>query len=203
LRLHGAYDRLARDVMPILGVVLCQVHPLFRKILASPGHRKIADACRCVRIERPEQLQDKVYVRYEHLPLERYSGQKAKVEFISNVDVEDHHRVVPCNIRDIAESSEARNIRGFAWKREGDKDRAMAYAEAGDFDAAVKRQRKLIELAPEGAGSLAVLLVWLYCASQIFLCGAEVTKAHANQMGTRIKPKRLCLIQWNVCKQQA
>jgi membrane protein len=39
------------------------------------------------------------------------------------------------------------------------------------------------------AGSLAVLLVWLYYASQIFLFGAELTKAYANQVGSRIKPK--------------
>jgi membrane protein len=39
------------------------------------------------------------------------------------------------------------------------------------------------------AGSLAVLLVWLYYATQIFLFGAELTKAYANQMGSRIKPK--------------
>lgn len=39
------------------------------------------------------------------------------------------------------------------------------------------------------AGSLAVLLVWLYYASQIFLFGAELTKAYANRLGSRIKPK--------------
>ena len=40
------------------------------------------------------------------------------------------------------------------------------------------------------AGSLAVLLVWLYYATQIFLFGAELTKAYATQMGSRIKPKK-------------
>jgi len=39
------------------------------------------------------------------------------------------------------------------------------------------------------AGSLAVLLVWLYYASQIFLFGAELTKAYANCAGSHIKPK--------------
>jgi len=38
-------------------------------------------------------------------------------------------------------------------------------------------------------GSLAVLLIWLYYASQIFLFGAELTKSYANHMGSRIKPK--------------
>jgi membrane protein len=39
------------------------------------------------------------------------------------------------------------------------------------------------------AGSLAALLVWLYYAAQIFLFGAELTKAYANHMGSRIVPK--------------
>jgi membrane protein len=39
------------------------------------------------------------------------------------------------------------------------------------------------------AGSLAVLLIWLYYASQIFLFGAELTKAYANQFGSRVIPK--------------
>lgn len=39
------------------------------------------------------------------------------------------------------------------------------------------------------AGSLVVLLVWLYYASQIFLFGAELTKAFATQMGSRIRAK--------------
>jgi membrane protein len=39
------------------------------------------------------------------------------------------------------------------------------------------------------AGSLAVLLIWLYYSAQIFLFGAELTKAYANQMGSRVIPK--------------
>jgi membrane protein len=38
------------------------------------------------------------------------------------------------------------------------------------------------------AGSLAVLLVWLYYSAQIFLFGAELTKTYANQYGSRIVP---------------
>jgi membrane protein len=38
------------------------------------------------------------------------------------------------------------------------------------------------------AGSLAVLLVWLYYSSQIFLFGAEFTKVYANTSGSRIVP---------------
>jgi membrane protein len=39
------------------------------------------------------------------------------------------------------------------------------------------------------AGSLAALLIWLYYSAQIFLFGAELTKAFANRYGSRIVPK--------------
>ena len=39
------------------------------------------------------------------------------------------------------------------------------------------------------AGSLAVLLLWLYYSSQIFLFGAELTSSYANLFGSRIVPK--------------
>jgi membrane protein len=38
------------------------------------------------------------------------------------------------------------------------------------------------------AGSLVVLLVWLYYSAQIFLFGAEFTKIHARQSGSPIVP---------------
>ena len=34
-----------------------------------------------------------------------------------------------------------------------------------------------------------MLLVWLYYAAQIFLFGAELTKAYANEFGSRVVPK--------------
>jgi len=43
------------------------------------------------------------------------------------------------------------------------------------------------------AGSLAVLLIWLYYSSQIFLFGAELTKAYANLFGSRIVPKEYAM----------
>jgi signal transduction histidine kinase len=49
------------------------------------------------------ELQEKGYVRYEHLPLQSRSGQKVEVEFVSNVYTENHHQVIQCNIRDITE----------------------------------------------------------------------------------------------------
>ncbi len=39
------------------------------------------------------------------------------------------------------------------------------------------------------AGSLAALLVWLYYSAQIFLFGAELTRAFAGRWGSRIVPK--------------
>ena len=56
------------------------------------------------------ELQEKGYVRYEHLPLESRSGQKVEVEFVSNVYAEDHHQVVQCNIRDITERSRLQRL---------------------------------------------------------------------------------------------
>jgi membrane protein len=38
------------------------------------------------------------------------------------------------------------------------------------------------------AGSLAVLLIWLYYSAQIFLFGAELTKTYADRYGKRIEP---------------
>jgi membrane protein len=39
------------------------------------------------------------------------------------------------------------------------------------------------------AGSLAALLVWLYYSAQIFLFGAELTRAFADRWGSRLVPK--------------
>jgi PAS domain S-box-containing protein len=55
-------------------------------------------------------LQEKGYVRYEHLPLESRSGHKVEVEFVSNVYEEDRHRVIQCNIRDITERSRLQRL---------------------------------------------------------------------------------------------
>ncbi len=51
------------------------------------------------------ELQEQSYVRYDHLPLETKNGQKAEVEFVSNVYQVDGRTVAQCNIRDISERS--------------------------------------------------------------------------------------------------
>jgi PAS domain S-box-containing protein len=49
------------------------------------------------------KLQSKGYVRYKNLPLETKDGQPMAVEFVSNVYLVNHHKVIQCNIRDITE----------------------------------------------------------------------------------------------------
>lgn len=48
-------------------------------------------------------LQRREYIHYEDLPLEASDGRIIEVEFVSNVYLVDHHRVIQCNIRDITE----------------------------------------------------------------------------------------------------
>ncbi|MGA2110330.1 MAG: sigma 54-interacting transcriptional regulator [Syntrophorhabdales bacterium] len=50
-----------------------------------------------------EELQAKGYVRYEDLPLRTKDGRPIAVEFVSNVYLVNHHKVIQCNIRDITE----------------------------------------------------------------------------------------------------
>ncbi|HUP81696.1 MAG TPA: ATP-binding protein, partial [Pirellula sp.] len=49
-----------------------------------------------------KELQQKGFVRYNHLPLKSAYEQQVEVEFVSNVYEWDHRRVAQCNIRDIS-----------------------------------------------------------------------------------------------------
>jgi PAS domain S-box-containing protein len=49
------------------------------------------------------ELQAREYVRYEDLPLATHAGRSVSVEFVSNVYLVDHQKVIQCNIRDISE----------------------------------------------------------------------------------------------------
>jgi len=49
------------------------------------------------------ELQTKGYIRYEDLPLQTKEGRFIDVEFVSNVYLVNHHKVIQCNIRDITE----------------------------------------------------------------------------------------------------
>jgi PAS domain S-box-containing protein len=52
-----------------------------------------------------QELQEKGYIRYDHLPLETKDGRRAEVEFVSNVYEVDHRPIAQCNIRDVSERS--------------------------------------------------------------------------------------------------
>ena len=53
------------------------------------------------------QLQQQGYVRYDDLALEGSDGRRHEVEFVSNVYLVDHQKVIQCNIRDITERKQA------------------------------------------------------------------------------------------------
>ncbi len=56
------------------------------------------------------ELRQKEFIRYEDLPLETFDGRKMDVEFVSNVYLVDHHKVIQCNIRDITERNQAEKL---------------------------------------------------------------------------------------------
>jgi PAS domain S-box-containing protein len=49
------------------------------------------------------------YIRYENLPLKTVDGRKINVEFVSNVYLEKHRKIIQCNIRDITERKKREN----------------------------------------------------------------------------------------------
>src|SRR4030043_2398622 len=49
------------------------------------------------------ELKREGYVRYDDLPLVTKDGRKIAVEFVSNVYLVDHYKVIQCNIRDTTE----------------------------------------------------------------------------------------------------
>lgn len=49
------------------------------------------------------ELQNKGYVKYDDIPLETKNKKEISVEFVSNVYLVDHKKVVQCNIRNITE----------------------------------------------------------------------------------------------------
>lgn len=52
-----------------------------------------------------QAVQEKGYLRYEHLPLETSHGRKVEVEVVANAYREGHNPVIQCNIRDVTERS--------------------------------------------------------------------------------------------------
>jgi len=88
------------DVNPFLVEMLGYSHEdLLGKKLWEIGVFKDIEASKAAFLE----LQSKGYVRYSDLPLETKDGRPMAVEFVSNVYLVNHHRVIQCNIRDITE----------------------------------------------------------------------------------------------------
>ena len=86
------------DVNPFLVEMLGYSHEDFLgKKLWEIGAFKDIEASKAAFSE----LQSKGYVRYNNLPLERKDGRSMAVEFVSNVYLANHHKVIQCNIRDI------------------------------------------------------------------------------------------------------
>ena len=54
-----------------------------------------------------KKLQSEEYVRYENLPLQTKDGRSIDVEFIANVYLVNHQKVIQCNIRDITDRIQA------------------------------------------------------------------------------------------------
>src|SRR4030042_1401492 len=59
------------------------------------------------------ELKSQGYVRYDDLPLVTKDGRKIAVEFVSNVYLVNHYKVIQCNIRDTTE----RKLTGEALKK--------------------------------------------------------------------------------------
>lgn len=88
------------DVNPFLIEMLGYSHEEFLgKKLWEIGAFKDIEASKATFLE----LQSKGYVRYNDLPLETKDGRPIAVEFVSNVYLVNHNKVIQCNIRDITE----------------------------------------------------------------------------------------------------
>jgi PAS domain S-box-containing protein len=88
------------DVNPFLLKILGYSHEdLLGKKLWEIGTFRDIEASKATSLE----LKSKGYVRYHDLPLETKDGRPIAVEFVSNVYLVNHHKVIQCNIRDTTE----------------------------------------------------------------------------------------------------
>jgi PAS domain S-box-containing protein len=88
------------DINPFLIEMLGYPHEaLLGKRLWEIGAFRDIEASKAAFLE----LQSKGYVRYEDLPLETRDGGHIDVEFVSNVYLVNHRKVIQCNIRDITQ----------------------------------------------------------------------------------------------------
>jgi PAS domain S-box-containing protein len=97
LILHGDSGKIV-DVNPYLIEMLCYSREqLLGKELWEIGTFRDIAASKAAFME----LQARDYVRYDDLPLQSSAGKITHVEVVANGYMEDEHRVVQCNIRDI------------------------------------------------------------------------------------------------------
>jgi len=88
------------DVNPFMVEMLGYSHEeLLGKKLWEIGTFRDIEASKATSSE----LKSKGYVRYHDLPLETKDGRQIAVEFVSNVYLVSHHKVIQCNIRDITQ----------------------------------------------------------------------------------------------------
>jgi formate hydrogenlyase transcriptional activator len=88
------------DVNPFLVEMLGYSHEdILGKKLWEIGALRDIEASKAAFIE----LQSKGYVRYKDLPLETKDGRQVAVEFVSNVYLVNHKKVIQCNIRNVTE----------------------------------------------------------------------------------------------------
>jgi diguanylate cyclase (GGDEF)-like protein/PAS domain S-box-containing protein len=100
-------SRKITDVNPYMSDLLgYPPAELLGKELWEIGLLKDADDSRAAFRE----LEQKGYIRYEHLPLQSKDGKRREVEFVSNIYAVDGHQVIQCNIRDITERKFAEEI---------------------------------------------------------------------------------------------
>jgi formate hydrogenlyase transcriptional activator len=92
------------DVNPFLVEMLGYAHEDFLgKKLWEIGALRDIEASKAAFAE----LQSKGYVRYKDLPLETKDGRQVAVEFVSNVYLVNHKKVIQCNIRNVTERKRA------------------------------------------------------------------------------------------------
>ncbi len=95
------------EVNPFLLDMLGYVHDeVLGKKLWEIGAFKDARASK----EAFAVLRRKGYVRYEDLPLTTKDGREMPAEFVSNVYMVDHRKVIQCNIRDISKRKRAEDL---------------------------------------------------------------------------------------------
>ncbi len=86
------------------------------------------------------ELQQKEYIRYENKPLETSDGRRIEVEFISNVYLANHHKVIQCNIRDITERKKVERRQSLSVELPGIVNKHLALPDMiKDIASAIKR----------------------------------------------------------------